>query len=103
MAKNNPNKPYGNQRWRNARAVFLSRHPLCAHCAQVGVDTMATVVDHIVPHNGDPKLMWDVENWQTLCPKCHGAKRSAEEIGYSQACGIDGYPIDANHIFNKRR
>ena len=103
MVKNPQDKPYGNQRWRNIREAFLLRHPLCAHCAQVGVDTKSTVVDHIVPHNGDSKLMWNSENLQTLCAVCHGAKRSAEELGYSQACDLNGYPIDANHIFNKRR
>jgi len=103
MAKYLKNKPYGNQRWRNAREVFLSRYPLCAHCAKVGVDVRATIVDHVVPHNGDPELMWGVENWQGLCATCHGAKRLAEEVGYSQACGVDGYPIDENHIFNKGR
>ena len=39
-----------------------------------GVYTKATVVDHIVPHRGDPKLFWDPDNWQTLCKRCHDKK-----------------------------
>lgn len=103
MVKFDKNKPYGNQRWRNLRASFLRRNPLCAHCSRVGVNTQATIVDHIIPHEGDMTLMWSADNFQSLCPTCHGAKRMAEEVGYSQACDSEGYPIDANHVFNKRR
>ena len=36
--------------------------------------TPATVVDHIVPHRGDPRLFWDEKNWQPLCKECHDRK-----------------------------
>ena len=40
------------------------------------------VVDHITPHNGDPALIWDQDNWQTLCKRCHdGRKRSHDMRG----------------------
>jgi 5-methylcytosine-specific restriction protein A len=38
----------------------------------------ATVVDHIVPHRGDPVLFWDEANWQGLCKLCHDAKTARE-------------------------
>ncbi|WP_435645121.1 HNH endonuclease [Butyricicoccus porcorum] len=41
--------------------------------------TRATVVDHIVPHRGDPKLFWDQTNWQSLCKQCHDRKTMTEE------------------------
>ena len=41
--------------------------------------TMATVVDHIVPHRGDQKLFWDRGNWQPLCEHHHNVKTMTED------------------------
>jgi 5-methylcytosine-specific restriction endonuclease McrA len=61
-------------KWDKARAEFLAEHPHCRVCGEP-----ATVVDHIVPHRGDPKLFWDRKNWQSLCAHHHnGAKQSQE-------------------------
>ena len=38
----------------------------------------AQVVDHIIPHRGDPSLMWDESNWQSLCKPCHDSKTAGE-------------------------
>lgn len=64
---------YG-RRWQKARVGFLSRHPFCAECGRRSKKTLATVVDHVIPHRGDPKLFWDHDNWQPLCTRCHGQK-----------------------------
>lgn len=69
---------YG-RKWREARELFLKKHPLCAECSKHGRITAARVVDHIVPHRGDPVLFWDESNWQPLCDftsayDCHNAK-----------------------------
>ena len=61
-------------KWRNARARFLRKHPLCIKCKEKGKLTPATVVDHIIPPRGDPILFWDENNWQPLCRDCHGEK-----------------------------
>lgn len=61
-------------KWQKARVQFLRKHPLCAHCREQGRLTPATVVDHIIPHRGDPVLFWDESNWQPLCRDCHGVK-----------------------------
>ena len=61
-------------KWRSARARFLRKYPLCVKCRENGKLTPATVVDHIVPHRGDPVLFWDEKNWQPLCKDCHGEK-----------------------------
>jgi len=51
------------------------RPPILSGCHAAGRVTAATVVDHVVPHRGDPVLMWDeIGNWQSLCTDCHGAK-----------------------------
>ena len=73
-------------------------------CERQGIVTAATVVDHIKEHKGDYGLFWDESNWQSLCASCHsGIKRTQEKHGYSQAAGVDGMPVDANHPWNKER
>jgi 5-methylcytosine-specific restriction protein A len=65
-------------RWRRARAAYLARHPLCGSCSAEGRLQPATVVDHVVPHRGDPGLFWDKRNWAALCKSCHDAKTARE-------------------------
>ena len=48
-----------NARWRRESKKFLQLHPLCQDCLCHSIAAPATVVDHIVPHRGDPKLFWD--------------------------------------------
>jgi 5-methylcytosine-specific restriction protein A len=66
-------------RWRRARATYLARHPLCVPCASAGRLARATVVDHVVPHRGDPVLFWDETNWAPTCKPCHDAKTARED------------------------
>jgi 5-methylcytosine-specific restriction protein A len=65
-------------RWRRVRAAFLARHPLCAACGAQGRVVPATVVDHVVPHRGDPVLFWDEGNWAPSCKPCHDRKTARE-------------------------
>ena len=68
-----------NSKWRSARKRYLKVHPLCVRCKEQGKLTKATVVDHIVPHRGDPILFWDENNWQSLCKRCHDKKTMTED------------------------
>lgn len=69
-------------RWRIARARYLTKHPLCVTCQSKGRVVQATVVDHIIRHQGDKSLFWDKENnWQALCTTCHNRK-TAHEVGF---------------------
>ena len=93
---------YDSRRWRKNREIFLADNPLCIMCERQGRVTAATIVDHIVPHDGDVGLFWDMDNWQSLCASCHsGVKRIADLHGHSQACGADGFPIDPGHPWAK--
>ncbi|MBQ8708357.1 MAG: HNH endonuclease [Succinivibrionaceae bacterium] len=67
--RGNANERGYNVRWRRARTMFLSKHPLCSQCGKP-----ATVVDHIIPHRGNQQLFWDEANWQPLCKTCHDKK-----------------------------
>ncbi len=66
------------RRWRKAAKDFLTRNPLCVSCLRDERAVRATVVDHIVRHDGqqDP-LFWDVTNWQPLCKQCHDRKTAS--------------------------
>lgn len=69
---------YGS-RWQKFSRNYLKTHPLCVRCQKEGKYVRATVVDHIKPHRGDPKLFWDVENMQPLCKSCHDRKTRRED------------------------
>lgn len=72
---------------------------ICVRCAKP-----ANVVDHIVRHNNDPVLFWDVENWQPMCKLCHdSAKKRFEMTGNIAGCDSNGVPIDPNHHWNRRK
>lgn len=72
-------------RWRRARKAYLARHPLCAEHKRRGDVVAATTVDHIKPHRGDQTLMWDQNNWQSLCKPCHDSKTAREDGGFGNS------------------
>ena len=69
-------------RWSKVREAFLREHPLCVECMKQGRITPATDVDHIIPHRGDPELMWNPDNYQALCHSCHSRKTAREDRGF---------------------
>lgn len=72
-------------KWQKAREAFLREHPLCVMCAAEGRVTVATVVDHIVPHRGDQSLFWRRSNWQPLCATHHSRDKQRQEARESLA------------------
>ena len=68
-----------NSKWQKARNRFLKAHPLCVRCMEENRIVEATVVDHKIPHRGDPILFWDETNWQPLCKHCHDRKTMTED------------------------
>lgn len=76
VAKGNPY----NYTWQQKRARYLAAHPFCVHCRENGLFVAATVVDHIVPHQGDQRLFWDEKNnFQSLCRTCHNSWKQRME------------------------
>lgn len=71
---------YDTQRWRKLRKDVLARSPLCVDCVGQQRVTLATVVDHVIPHRGDMRLAFDFGNLQTLCDSCHGRKTARETL-----------------------
>jgi len=78
LQASNSNERGYTYRWQLASQQFLKIHPLCKHCNDVGIVTIATDVDHIKPHKGNMAVFWDQKNWQSLCKSCHGKKSASE-------------------------
>ena len=68
-----------NSKWRKVRAAYLRKHPLCVKCMADGQYVEATVVDHKQAHRNNPALMWDENNFQSLCKSCHDKKTGNED------------------------
>jgi len=64
-----------NWEWQKARKEYLERHPFC----RFGCGRLATLVDHVIPHKGSPRLFWDRTNWQPLCTPCHSREKQRRE------------------------
>jgi len=82
-------------RWQKASKGWLRSHPLCAcpDCEEGRKRiTLATVVDHKVPHKGDMALFWDRNNWQSMAKVCHDKKTALEDggFGHAPARGVGG-------------
>ncbi len=54
-------------RWEKLAAFFKGANPLCIGCKSVGKLQKTEVADHVVPHKGDPVLMWNIANLQPAC------------------------------------
>lgn len=72
---------YG-RRWREEREVYLQMYPFCVRCKEQGIPTLATDLDHKIPHRGDMALFWDKTNWQGLCKPHHSQKTAKEDGGF---------------------
>ena len=68
--------------WHKARTAYLLEHPLCMDCHDDGCIVSATVVDHVIPHKGDARLMWAVSNWRALCKRHHDRKTARHDGGF---------------------
>ena len=71
---------YNTTQWRNVRALILQDSPLCKACEEVGLITLAQMVDHIKPVRLGGNF-WDHENLQPLCNSCHASKSAKERHG----------------------
>lgn len=69
-------------RWQTLRRRFILQHPYCQECLKQGKLVEATDVDHIVPHRGCAKLLFDEANLQSLCHECHSRKTAKEDGGF---------------------
>lgn len=89
-------------KWDKWSRQYRKKFPLCSFCMKEGRVTAAAVVDHIIPHRGDHKLLFEWSNLQSLCKYHHDSVKQAEEKrGYTRDVGLDGWPVDKNHPANR--
>jgi 5-methylcytosine-specific restriction protein A len=68
---------YRTASWRNIRAAYITKSPLCELCTLRNRVVVGTVVDHIIERrDGGDDL--DMANLQTLCHRCHTVKTNEE-------------------------
>ena len=81
-----------NAAWQRASKAYLRAHPVAVDIYKHHVGPqLAEVVDHIVPHRGDPALFWDESNWQPLTKEDHDRKTAEEDGGFGRAYqGVGG-------------
>ncbi|TPM36631.1 HNH endonuclease [Mesorhizobium sp. B2-3-5] len=68
------------KKWDVEARAFLSL-PVNRLCA-CGCGRTAQMVDHIIPHRGNPQLMWDRSNWQAMTTACHSRKTAKHDGGF---------------------
>ena len=72
----------------------LEARPLCSWCLQQGKIVVATIADRASPAD---------DTLQSLCYEWFARKRASGALGYvDDAVGLDGYPVDPNHPFNRK-
>jgi 5-methylcytosine-specific restriction enzyme A len=61
------------------RTKALRRSPFCVECRRDDRHEAAVDVDHVVPHRGDPRLFWSLDNLAGLCRRHHARKSARGE------------------------
>lgn len=95
---------YDRADWKRLRRWKLRKDPLCERCKRSTPPAVrsATVVHHIVAHEGDMRLFLMPTNLQSLCKPHHDREAQQEEArGYHSSSDAQGYPTDPNHPFNR--
>jgi hypothetical protein len=94
---------YNSAAWKRRRLAQLTGEPLCRFHLRRGETVSATIADHDPPHRGDHQLFF-TGPLQSLCKACHDSlKQAQEKTGFSKEAGLDGFPVDPLHPFNRPR
>ena len=69
---------YGSNRWKKCRKKYLSLHPICERCQQLGIISKADHVHHKVYLDDatyrNPEVSLNFDNLEALCMNCHQAE-----------------------------
>lgn len=75
---------YALKKWIDLRDYKLQINPLCEHCEKAKKVSAAKIVDHKIPVQQESDvLMYDIENLQSLCVKCHRQKTRKDHSKFS--------------------
>jgi 5-methylcytosine-specific restriction endonuclease McrA len=62
---------YWSRRWREFRAAYVRKYPLCVRCLAEGRTSPTEHVHHVVPREEAPGRSFDDSNLEALCASCH--------------------------------
>lgn len=68
---------YNSKQWKNLRAWYIRRHPLCEECLSKGIIKSAIDIHHITPFMSGItevqrwNLLLNEDNLKALCKDCH--------------------------------
>jgi len=92
---------YSSKAWQRLRLRQLLYAPLCGWCG-----APATVADHIKPIE-QGGAVFDCDNLQSLCERCHNRKRATHDKGKQapklKGCDKNGLPLDAAHWWSVKK
>lgn len=92
--KNDPDKFYDSQEWREIRYKALRKHAAtCCCCGARASDGVRIHVDHIKPRSKYPRLELDIDNLQVLCEDCNFGKSNYynDDWRVKMQCNDDDY------------
>lgn len=69
---------YASTKWIKVRNAFRKANPLCNRCKAMGYTRSMEIVDHILPADDYPELIFDWGNLQSLCSPCHNHKTAKD-------------------------
>lgn len=79
---------YKSKRWQDLRDAVLTRDLYT--CQKTGVlltgkhpAPNSPVVDHVIPHHGDERLFWDINNLQAVSKEYHDGEKRSQEQGWA--------------------
>lgn len=86
---------YHTQRWRSVRKAQLDHDPWCELCRQRGIQTRATVCNHMDKEAKRTEEGFFRGPFNSLCKLCHDSDQQRIENGGKprQAIGVDGWPL----------
>lgn len=115
MPSNDANRPYrslyNSKQWHRDRqwaitqaSIFINGRKVPV-CCKTGVYLTGgkdapdcPIVDHKIPHRGDPVLFHDRRNLQVVSKAWHDSvKQKQENRGYTIGCDLSGRPRDPSH------
>ena len=68
---------YNKTQWRNLARRHKMANPICVLCEANGITSPVEVTDHISPIN-EGGTVYDWDNLQSLCHRCHNSKSGKE-------------------------
>lgn len=90
--------------WDKASITYRKQHPLCVGCMAIGRYVAVAAVDHIQPHNGDQRLFWDSDNWQSACAWHHDVvKQRLERMFERGEIAADQLRLDSHTAISLTR